>query len=526
MLKKFFLLMIIPVSFIYSQFIPESFFVGEKNSISKLNAQNPASNSISDIVTESDNVWLGTSNGISLSTDRGASWTNFYQTEAFGTESISALAYDIYTNTIWTATAHSVDRDNQSLPEGSGLRFSSDGGVTWNTINQPVDLPGDSTIVYGINNGVDLPRVRAIPVTVTIQNLIYDIAFTPNTIWIASFAAGLRKSTNSGQTWERVLLPSDSVNQITPNDTIKFPLLPATGSFGTGSLNHRVFSVISTNDSTLYVGTANGINKSTDGGVSWRKFNHLNQENPVSGNFVVALGYNSTDNVLWGASWKAEHESEYYGVSASTDGGENWKVYLKDERAHNFGFKGTSTIAATDNGAFRTLNKGTSWILPSSIVDEETNLSIRTNIFYSAASEGNDIWLGSSDGLAKLTETGGPWTGTWKVYFASQPGISAEEHFVYPNPFSPRIDAGGLKFKYSTNGKLENVTIRIFNFGMHYIRTIIQNAQRNLDGVTNPDPQVWDGKDDAGNTVPNGVYFYRIELGDGDPLYGKILVLQ
>jgi hypothetical protein len=61
---------------------------------------------------------------------------------------------------------------------------------------------------------------------------------------------------------------------------------------------------------------------------------------------------------------------------------------------------------------------------------------------------------------------------------------------------------------------------------MHYIRTIIQNASRNLDGITNPDPQIWDGKDDAGNIVPNGVYFYRIEVGDDDPLYGKILVLQ
>jgi hypothetical protein len=526
MLKKLFLFFLLPACGVYSQNTPESYSIGRERAINKVNAQNPASNSISDIVAAGGIVWLGTNNGVSVSEDSGASWTNFYQTEAFGTESISALAYDRYTNTIWTATAHSVDRDNQSLPEGSGLRFSSDGGATWNIINQPVDLPGDSTIVYGINDGVNLPRVRAIPVTVTIQNLIYDIAFTPNTIWVASFAAGLRKSTNRGESWERVLLPSDSVNQITPNDTIRFPLLPASGSFGIGSLNHRVFSVISTNDSTLYAGTANGINKSTDGGISWRKFNHLNQENSISGNFVVALGFNIADNVLWGATWKAEEASEYYGVSASTDGGENWHVYLKEERVHNFGFKGNSTIAASDNGALRTFNKGVSWILPSSIIDEETNQSIRTNIFYSAASEGNDLWLGSSDGLAKLTETTGIWTGTWKVYFASPTEILSDEAFVYPNPFSPRIDVGGLKFKYNTRGRTENVTIRIFNFGMHYIRTIIQNAQRNLDGVTNPDPQVWDGKDDAGNTVPNGVYFYRIEIGDEDVAYGKILVLQ
>jgi hypothetical protein len=251
-----------------------------------------------------------------------------------------------------------------------------------------------------------------------------------------------------------VLLPSDAVNQITPNDTIKFPLLPASGSFGTGSLNHRVFSVISTNDSTLFVGTANGINKSTDSGISWRKFNHLNQENPISGNVVVALGYNSTDKVIWGATWKAEEESEFYGISASTDSGENWRVYLKDERAHNFGFKGNSTIAATDNGAFRTSNKGITWILPSSLVDEITRLSIQTKVFYSAASEGNDLWLGSANGISKVTEPVGMWSGIWKVYIT----FESAEHYVFPNPFNPRTQV--FRVKICMNDGRRNVNIK------------------------------------------------------------------
>jgi hypothetical protein len=106
MLKKFFLLIIIPFSGIYSQFIPESFFVGEKNNISKLNAQNPASNSITDIVTEGNNVWLGTSNGISLSTDR-EHHGQILSNRIIRYRDISALAYNNYTNTIWTSTAHS-----------------------------------------------------------------------------------------------------------------------------------------------------------------------------------------------------------------------------------------------------------------------------------------------------------------------------------------------------------------------------------------------------------------------------------
>jgi hypothetical protein len=32
--------------------------------------------------------------------------------------------------------------------------------------------------------------------------------------------------------------------------------------------------------------------------------------------------------------------------------------------------------------------------------------------------------------------------------------------------------------------------------------------------------------DDGGTTVRNGVYFYRVLVGDEDPLWGKIMVLQ
>jgi len=61
------------------------------------NSSNPASNSITDIITIGDTVWVGTGKGVSLSTDRGVTWTNFYNNEIFGTNSISAIAYDKYT---------------------------------------------------------------------------------------------------------------------------------------------------------------------------------------------------------------------------------------------------------------------------------------------------------------------------------------------------------------------------------------------------------------------------------------------
>lgn len=499
-----------------AQLKPESFNLPtDENYLSKITSSTPLSNGILDIIAIGDTVWLGTSRGVSVSFDRGENWTNFYGTSSFGSDNVSAIGYD--NGVFWAATATSVAGvGGGTVPKGTGLKFTTNNGQTWTAVPQPVDHPDSITVRYGDN------ILQALPVTVAEQNITYDMAFTPNTIWITSFAGGLRKSTNMGQSWQRVVLPPDDLDSIKTTDTLDFCLSPIGGSFcSEGNLNHRAFSVISTDATTLYVGTANGINKSTDDGISWIKFNHQNQDEPISGNFVTALGYNSTNNTVWASTWKAEDLSESYGVSSSSNGGDSWSVHLIDQRSHNFGFKGSNTIAATDEGSFRTSDQGINWILPNNIVDSETGVALTTDIYYSAASQGSDVWLGSDDGLARIAETGF-WVGDWKVYFASQPLSSNSDTYCYPNPFSPRTEQ--LKIKFSTGGVEASVTIRIFNFSFDYIRTIIQNAPRNrtLEGP----PEFWDGTDENGNLLPNGVYFYSVEIDDNDPIFGKIIYMQ
>jgi len=515
--KLLFVFFIFLAGNLFGQVSPEHYYLtADEKVVFKGSSSNPLSNSILDIIAIGDTVWLGTSRGVSVSFDRGDSWDNFFGSSVFGTHNISAIGYD--NGTLWAATATTVEGvGGESVSAGTGLKFTTDNGETWSSVPQPIDHPDSTTVDYGINT------IQALPVTVEEQNITFDIAFTPGTLWITSFAGGLRKSTDSGQTWQRVVLPPDYLDSISPGDTLDFCLSPVAGSFcSEGNLNHRLFSVVSTNDSTLYVGTANGINKSTDNGISWVKFNHQNQNEPISGNFITALAYNDFTNTVWAATWKAEDLSEYYGVSSSADGGSSWRTFLRDERTHNFGFKNSDVIAATDNGAFRSTNQGNSWILPNSIVDESSNVSLTTSVYYSADSESNTTWLGSNDGLARLNDNTSLWNGTWKVYFASQPLKSEEETYAYPNPFSPKQEQ--LKIKYSTSGTDALVTIRIYNFNFEYVRTVIQNAPRNrtIEGA----PEFWDGKDDSGNVVPNGVYLYRVDIDSNNPLFGKIIVMQ
>src|ERR1035437_4342663 len=530
MIKYFLFIILFAIEITTAQTIPSSFYLKEEGKLNKTVSENPGGNGITDIITIGDTIWIGSSKGVSLSTNDGGSWQNFYGNAAFGTESISAIGYNH--GVFWAATAHSVNENGQSLPEGSGLKYTTDKGHTWISIPQPIDNQGDSLVTYGINT------LRALPVTVKVQNLIYDIAFTPGTIWIASFAGGLRKSTNMGASWQRVVIPPDNLNSIKPTDTLDFCLQPVAGKFcSENNLNYRVFSVISVNDTTLYVGTAGGINKSTDGGISWTKFTHLNQDNPITGNFVVAMAYDTIKKYVWAATWQAEGPTESYGVSFTNNGGNSWNTSLDGEHVHNFGFKSGDVIALSDDGAFRSSNLGVNWILPNSIYDDQTKITLTTSIYYAAASvviSGvNEVWLGSNDGLAKLSEIPGEmWLGTWKI-FRSSPSLSTQSQiYAYPNPFSPKQDI--LKIKYSTGGKSSSVTIRIFDFGMNYVRTIINNATRgqnshvvdNFNLQNNGVEDIWDGRDANGNIVPNGVYFYRIEFDSNNPVFGKILVLQ
>ncbi len=503
----------------FPQFSPSSFDLSWNHSAARKElSSTPANNSITDLLIVGDTVWAATGQGLSMTTDAGNNWTNFTNNQIFGTESLSAIGY--YKGALWAATAHDTNTGAEGiLPKGSGLKYTLDGGKNWTSVPQPLDNLKDTVVTYGINN------LRANPITVAVNNLAYDIAFTPNTIWIATFAGGLRKSTDMGKTWQRVVLPPDSLDSIKPSDTLDFCIQPVAGKFcSQDNLNYRVFSVIATNDSTLYVGTADGINKSTDGGISWTKFTHTNQSNPISGNWVVALAYNKTNNTIWAATRRAEGTDEFSGVSFSSDDALNWQTTLSEETAWNFAVKNNQVITATNDGAFRTSDNGTNWILPTNVKDASSGLSIQTTIYYAAAFQGNTVWLGSDDGLARIDETGGMWNGNWKVFLASQPLTSTSDSYAFPNPFNPRTDLI-CNIKYSTNGTELPVTIRIFNFDMHIVKTIIQNAPRNLT-IDSAPVDKWNGTDDNGNVVPNGVYFYRVEAGSQNPIFGKILVLH
>ncbi len=76
--------------------------------------------------------------------------------------------------------------------------------------------------------------------------------------------------------------------------------------------------------------------------------------------------------------------------------------------------------------------------------------------------------------------------------------------YNFPNPFNPEKQATQIRYYLQ---KSENVTITIYDVGGNTIRTLIKKKSKNAGEHVE---DVWDGKDESGNFVPNGVYYARV----------------
>ncbi len=73
----------------------------------------------------------------------------------------------------------------------------------------------------------------------------------------------------------------------------------------------------------------------------------------------------------------------------------------------------------------------------------------------------------------------------------------------YPNPFNPST---AIRYQIPKTGR---VSVRIYNSAGQLVKTLVDATQQ-----PNHYEVVWDGKNDNGEAVVSGVYFYRLESGD------------
>ena len=193
-------------------------------------------------------------------------------------------------------------------------------GLTWNTSGQDTDEPIDET--PGVNSGlVSALKFRGIGPAL-MSGRIGDIVVDPvkrSTWYVAACSGGVWKTTNSGVTWKPIFDSQGSYSigclAIDPND--RFTIWVGTGE----------------NNSQRSVGYGDGLYKSTDGGLSFKKVGLENSEH--IGKILVHPDDSNTVYVAaQGPLWKSGGDR---GLYKTTDGGKTWQksLHIDDDTGIN-----------------------------------------------------------------------------------------------------------------------------------------------------------------------------------------------
>ena len=98
--------------------------------------------------------------------------------------------------------------------------------------------------------------------------------------------------------------------------------------------------------------------------------------------------------------------------------------------------------------------------------------------------------------------------------------LSNEAVYAYPNPFNPDVEEVRFRFRLAEAG---NVTIKVYDVSNKLVKTVISKMPMSAETELE---ESWDGKNEIGSVVANGVYFYVIESSSGERAVGKVAILR
>jgi len=424
--------------------------------------------------------------------------------------------------------------DNGTIQVGYGLTLtynaqavSDTSGIDWKYLQQPMDNEADTLRPFGEG------FFRCLPVTVPEANVTYDAFLYGDYLWTASWAGGLRRYNLNDGNWEIVPLPLDDQEFLSlctgfdETDDLGRAILPeyylnprdpADG----GNHNHKAFSVL-VNEDTVWVGTANGINRGiminewreTSPGnfqlfdcIEWKHYSYPNDN--LSGNFVVGLAKQvwNGQTTVWAATMNADTEGEIRGLSYTRDGGLTWESTLLGERVYNVAAKDSIVLASTQSGLWKSFD-GQNWAVYKPAVDTTfmSQEQILTDIVYTSSFDNRDsiprLWIGTSNGAALSSDIQGS---SWTIF---QTEYDSMDFYAYPNPFSPlnHNQLGGEGYVRFHTGTIINTQIEldIYNFAMEKV------YHHNFDLNAYNGSLKWNGRNNNGILVDNGVYFIRMK---------------
>ncbi len=495
-------------------------------------------NGISSLAATGDTVWISPS--LNRNIDNAPEWFRPTGIDFIDEGDARVFSLDVNGDTVVAGLGFTSETLAGPQPAGFGYYISVDGGDTWRFSNFLLDrsIDADTTFIYG---GVTYTRKRII---VPEQSPPYNVAFKGNVIFSTNWASGLLRSTDLGQSWERVVIPPFGISELTPERDDYFWVDCIDGGGQECEItniynsvrddNLKGFSVHIDSQNRVWYGSAGGINISDNAlsapidSIRWRNVRFDNSSNGLLARWIIEIKEDTSSGRVWMTNWLAEGTGSIYenldrnGIVFTEDGGITFKQRLIGKRISAITFNEGFVFAGGDDGLFISDDGGDSWIQIPQIKSPNTFLKSSAQFQGAATAEGR-VWFGTTDGLISTSDNGATWEIT-RVNFPLEGGNTYNETaknvttYAYPNPFSPNEhEIVRMRFDVSRAG---DVKVRIFDFGMNLVREV-------EDGFFNEGSYeaIWDGVDNYGRKVANGPYFYIIET-ENATIDGKILLIE
>jgi hypothetical protein len=186
------------------------------------------------------------------------------------------------------------------------------------------------------------------------------------------------------------------------------------------------------------------------------------------------------------------------------------------------GFETNTTWGNTKQIYIDLYNPSDPFIAPQSSKTYRIVVSIRDNPvdknFYIEIQNSNDISVQKIDGvMVALFASGVNYPYRSDIFQVILRDI-ASSFYAYPNPFNPDKETANLQYYLPADQK---VSLIIYDLIGRRVKTLLEEEQSGAKLYR----FTWDGKNDSGKTVLNGVYYVILKLGDTKNVE-KLVVLR
>ncbi len=295
----------------------------------------------------------------------------------------------------------------------------------------------------------------------------------------------------------------------------------------------------------MWIGTALGVASSFDFGRTWTVHRVRRDESGqalpghLSGHWGLAVERQIRPDgrsVVWvGTDVTDDPPGQVRAIHRTEDDGATW-TSSGPTFAWDFAFAADSVWAGTEEGLLLSPDHGESWVeLP--VQDIQNQDLLRAPFIgverFSLPDGRFALWAGADNGLGRSLDGGR----TWSILsfpvrvraidsgrMIGEGGLvdtRGAKTYAAPSPFAPSRGQS-CRVVYSL-AETDEVSVDIYDFSSRKVRTLVDGESR--DGGRHHS-EFWDGLDDGGGQVANGVYFFRVETASGSRAFGNVVVLD